>query len=261
MKLLGSILVLTGVMYGLQDFFRRAPAWVSLATFSVMPLALTPYWISIHQDVGVFPWIKLYSIVLSVSWLTALRATSLGRHKRPVIGLVGLLALNVIEAMALDATGGHFAHWLVFLTGALLLATLPSPKGCKIAEANHGEYLYPAMTRAWVVEYSVWNWTFLYLNFPIIAGQHVAVLGAALIVGVLEPQRWLQARGHSLATSLLLMATFPNAMLKGFDTTHWNTPWRENLASSLCVLLAIAITLRWLFAGRKADKGVLETHT
>ena len=253
-----SILLFTAVMYGIQEAFRRVPAWVSLVTFSILPIVLTPYWLVMHQDVGVFPWLKLYTMVVSVSWLTALRGTKLGKHRRGAMGLIGLLVLNIVEALTLDATGGHLSHWLVMLAGALMLITLPSVKGasCRATNGSSGEFLYPGMTRRWVIEYTVWNWTFLFLNFPIIAGQHAAVLGAALIVGMMEPQRWLQARGHTLAASLLLMATFPNFMVHGFDTTLWHTPQREAVASLLCVVVVVAIasTVRWPI-GRRTSFG------
>lgn len=254
MILVFQIIAFLVVMLIAQEAFRRLPAWVALVAFTVLPVLMTPYWLSLHRDVGVFPWTKLYSLVVSVSWLTALRTMKLGKRRKPVVGLVFLLAVNIVEAVAVDAVGGHLAHWLVMLSGILLLVTLPSPRGAHMEPLrDDSEYLYPAMSRGWVVEYTIWNWSFLFLNFPIVVAQQTSVLLASLIVGLICPARWLEARGYSLATSLLLMATFPAVMLGRFDATWWRTPWREDVVSILCIVIAVATTMRSMRTKQHSD--------
>lgn len=246
------IFLLTVVMLFLQEAFRRLPAGFALAAFTILPIVLTPYWLSLHRDVGLFPWTKLYTLVVSVSWLTALRMLNIGRRRKPILGLIFLLVVNIFEAVAVDALGGHLAHWLVMLSGILLVVSLPSPQsahmepllGGKDAPKRNCEFIYPSMTRRWVIEYTVWNWSFLFLNFPIVVAQQTAVLLASLLVGLICPARWLEARGLSLASSLILMATFPEIMLDRFDATSWRTPWREDVVAILCIAIAVSTTVR-----------------
>jgi hypothetical protein len=132
------------------------------------------------------------------------------------------------------------------LSGILMVLTLPNTAGaCIVSRGSSREFLYPGMTRGWIIEYTVWNWTFVFLNFPIIAGQQLSVLAAALIIGLIEPKRWPQARGHTLAASLLLLFTYPELIIRCFDTTLWHTPQREVVASLLCMMVAIMSSRPW----------------
>jgi hypothetical protein len=72
--------------------------------------------------------------------------------------------------------------------------------------------------------------TFVYLNFPFIAGYQLATLPAALIVDMIRPLLWLQVRGYTLGVSLLILFTCRDPLLRWTDTSHWTDPDHEDLS-------------------------------
>jgi hypothetical protein len=249
MELLFTLIALTLLLIAAQEILRRAGKWTAWSLFIGLPIVLTPYWVGYNSNLGVFPWVKLYTILFSVSWLTALRFTALGERPWARFCILILLVVNIAEALVLDAVGGHLAHGLVLLSGILLIVTLPKPlTAIQIDVAGpHRDLQYDGMTRTWILEYTAWNAAFVYLNFPIIAGYQLATLSASLVVGLIHPPRWLQVRGYTLGVSLMLIPTFRDPLLLWTDTSHWTRPDREDLASAVCLGIAAGYTYRYFF--------------
>ncbi len=172
------------------------------------------------------PWVKLVGLQISACWLTVLRFTALGRSRWALGIMFLLLPFNMLEAVAQDAFGGHLAHYLMVLTGIVLILSVPHPMwGIRIDTADHNRELrYVGMTRTWIAVYTLWNWAFVYLNYPAIAGHQLAVLAAAFLVGMAEPSRWLQSRVFTLATDVLVLPTVPGMSVSFTDTSHWASP-------------------------------------
>lgn len=258
MRLAVHLVTLTVLLYLVQEGFRRAGRWVAWGVFLGLPLILTPYWLKSNlNQVGVFPWVKLYTILVSVSWLTALRFTSVGRWRWALDTTFLFLVFNILEAVTQDLFGGHLAHFLLASTGFLLILTLPAPiHAIRIAiSSRHRDLHYEGTTRGWIVGYTLWNWAFLYLNLPAIAGHQLAVLGSAFVVGMLDPRRWLQARAYTLAADLLLLFTFPQFFLRLSDTSHWTTPYREDFAAGACLIIMTVYAVRFFLNRREARRG------
>ena len=214
--------------------------------FVAVPVILTRHWFSTNVGVGLFPWVKLYSIIVGVLLLTALRFTQLGRYRWALAALFLMLPLNIMEAVAKDLYGTHLAHALVALTGVLLIIAVPHPvRAIRIDDSSaHRDLVYDGMSRTWIAAYSLWNWTFVYLNFPSIAGHQAAVLAAAMVIGMVEPRRWLQARAFTLAPDLIMLATFPRFFVSLTESTYWATPRRENVAAGICLLAGLLYAVR-----------------
>lgn len=241
-----SLFAVAGVLFLAQDVFRRSGRWVAWGAFLGLPLVLLPYWIwqgqvGVYRGTGLFPWVKLASLLFSASWLTALRFTAVGRSPWARGLMFLLLPLNMLEAITQDSFGGHLAHYLIGIMGILLIVAVPHPlRAIRIDTTGpYRDLQYVGMTRPWIIGYTLWNWAFVYLNFPEIAGHQLAVLTAALLVGLADPGRWLQARTFTLATDLLVIATFPKVVIPLTDTAHWATPARENIAAVLCLAVGI----------------------
>lgn len=252
MPLFLRLSALGAILFAVQALFRRAGPWPAWAVFVALPIALTPFWFRTNPAIGLFPWVKLYTILLSVNWITALRFTTLGERPWARFGMYLLLVVNIIEACTQDFFGEHLAHYLVLLSGVLLILQLPNPCRAISIDAENGrrELLYRGLTREWCVEYTLWNWAFVYLNYPAIAGRQFAVLAAALLVGLGDPRRWLQARGYTLAAELMLLPTLPNSVIPPTDTSSWSSPYRENVVAAICVLLIAVEGVRLLRARR-----------
>ena len=69
------------------------------------------------------------------------------------------------------------------------------------------------MTRGWIVGYTLWDWVFIYSNYPSIAGQHLGVFGVSLVVGLFQPERWIQVRTYTLATWFLLASAILGSLV------------------------------------------------
>jgi hypothetical protein len=220
MYVLFQIVAVTIFLLLTQGALRRANQWVIGSLFLWLPLALTPYWIEMN-DLGPFPWFKFYTVFSCVSWGAALRFTSLGNRAWARSTIPLLLAANILEAVIVDLVGHGSAHVLNAAAGLLLIATLPYGDGMRIDPAGgYRDMLYGTSLR-WVIGYTLWNWTFVYLNYPALAGHHVAVLAAALIVALLNPRRWLQTRAATLGVNLLCSATSFGGMIAWLDTSAW----------------------------------------
>lgn len=245
MSLALYLVLLAAVLWLCQELLRRANKWIAWGIFLVLPLVLIPYWrhlseSGIYAGRGMFPWVKLASLQLAVSWLTALRFTRLGQSRGARALMFLLLPINMFEAVTLDLHGGHLAHWLLAGSGLLLIIAVPHPLWA-IRVDEHGPWrdlLYVGMTRTWIVGYTLWNAAFVYLNFPEIAGHQLAVLAAPLVVGMRRPALWLQARGFTLGVDLLLMATFPELLFPLLDSASWATPGREDYVALGCLFYA-----------------------
>lgn len=228
-----------------QELFRRAGKCVAWGVFLISPLVLAPYWvwlgrIGAYTGVGVFPWVKVISLQVGACWLTTLRFTALGRSRWALGSLFLMLPLNMLEAVIQDAFGGHMAHYLLVLSGILLVLSVPHPMwAIRIETADHSRDLrYIGMTRTWIGAYTLWNWAFVYLNYPAIAGHQLAVLASAFVIGMADPSRWLQSRTFTLAADLLVLATFPQVLVPFTDTSHWLSPNRENVVAGACLAMA-----------------------
>ena len=76
MRLALDVVALTLVLLMVHEGLRRAGKWVAWCVFLAVPVALTPHWVSVNAF-GLFARVKLYTILFSACWLTALRFTAL----------------------------------------------------------------------------------------------------------------------------------------------------------------------------------------
>ena len=208
MQTLVQIVVVTILWLLAYEAFRRAGKWVSWGLFFLVPLALTPYWFAVNSF-DLFWWVKSYSVYFCIVWGTALRFTSLGERPWACNTIHLLLAGNILEAIAVDVLETGLAHTLNASAGLILIATLPyGSDSSRIDSAGRYRDLHSGTSLRWIVGYTIWNWTFVYLNYPSLSGHHTAVLAAGLIVAAIDARRWTQARACTLGLNLLVSATF-----------------------------------------------------
>jgi hypothetical protein len=200
------------------------------------------------NDLGPFSWFKYYTVFFCVCWGTALRFTSLGHRAWARSTIPLLLAVNIFEAVALDICGHGSAHALNAGAGLLLIATLPyGPDSTRIHSDGGCCDLHYQTSRAWVIGYTLWNWTFVYLNYPALTGHHTAVLAAGLIVTMIEPLRWGQTRASTLGVSLLFTATFYNGMVAWMGTSTWFDEQVGIVAAGFALMFMVGCAVQfWL---------------
>jgi hypothetical protein len=215
------VLLMTLVYYVVQDWLGSARLPVLWTIFLLVPLALTPYWFATNSF-DLFAWVKIYSVMFCVCWAGWLRFTAMGDKPWLRRSIPLLLVANILEALIVDLQGHGVAHILNALAGMLLIATVPLSIGdTHVDRASRHQTLRYNVPLAWICGYSAWNWTFVYLNYPALTGHHTAVLSAALIVGIIDPQRWLQARAATLGANLILFATSYSGTIAVSDATTW----------------------------------------
>ncbi len=229
-------------LWGIQELQRREPRFV-VVCFIALPILLTPYWARVYHT-DLFHWVKIFSVIAGVLWFTALRYTRLGKQRWAYYGVLFILAANILEAVLQDLSGGHLAHYLNAAAGILLIVTLFGR--LETIQVNTQSRIrdleWGSMTLAWVIGYTIWNWTFVFLQYPWNAGKHIAVLGAALIVGLMDPKRWLQARAFTLGTYLMFLFSFPTFVEAAADTSAWSTSTTELLAAGLSIAFMVVYT-------------------
>jgi hypothetical protein len=237
-----TVLALTAALFLIQDVLGRVGPWAIAGLYLAAPVALSAYWFRVN-DFGPFPWIKVYTVLFCACYGTVLRFTALVNRASARFIITGLLALNILEATALDLIGGSLAHALNALAGLVLVATQPRSSHAVRIETARRELHYD-LSRLWVLGYTVWNWTFVYLNYPELSGHHTAVLLSALIVGLADPRRWLQARAYTLGSIFIAQCTFFPFLLGQLETSNWSDTRLELIAAGAALVVALGCAAR-----------------
>lgn len=252
------IIALTLVYFSVQELLRRCRLRILWGMFLVLPILLTPFWF-FTNNFDLFLWIKIYSIMFCVSWGSWLRFTRAGDNPWLRRTIIWLLAANIFEALVLDIFGRGIAHNLNAVAGILLLATMPwSTESACIDRASNNQDIRFDLSLSWIVGYTLWNWVFVFLNYPVLAGHHIAVLLAALIVAMIDPQRWLQTRAATLGINLIFLATSYPGTIAVSDATSWIDEYSAQIAASISLLWTLAHTLLNFDLARAFEK--LRSH-
>lgn len=195
-----------------EEIFHRYPRF-SLAFFSIASIILFPCWVLLVGVEDWFAWMKVLSIASGIIVLSLLRTTKLGGNAKLVMWTTyAFLAVNILEATVRDAIVGNVANYLNAAAGFLLIVTLEKLRTIHIdKKGGHRDLLWDGMTFPWIVGYTLWNWTFVYLNFGFQSSvMHIAVLGAAFVVVFRNKDRWLQARAFTLGMYFILFHSLPH---------------------------------------------------
>lgn len=219
MPVFAKILLVTLALLAGQELLRRGGRWLAFLVFLVLPAALTPYWCAADMF-DWFQWVKGYSVFLSAAWVAVLRSTRLGERPWARATIPLLLAANMLEAIARDASAGGAAHLLNAAAGVILVAAVPFGSTRTWIDP-HFRDMHSDTSRTWIIGYTMWNGTFVFLSYPQFFGHHIAVLAASLAVGLVAPHRWTQARVHTLGLHLLVSASFYPDIFDWLDTKSW----------------------------------------
>lgn len=197
------------VLILLNEIFRRFKK-ISIIFYFVLPIVLIPLWSSYGVTYW-FKWVKVYSVVLASVWFILMRFTKLGNYKFAKLIAALFLAVNIGEAVTQDFSMGYLPNVLNGIAGVLSIATLFY--GWKEMEADNSkekDLIWSKMTLFWIIAYDIWNWVFVYLNFPGSAsGQFMVLLSCTIPAIFIKKGTWLQARGFTLAAWFMYYFTFP----------------------------------------------------
>lgn len=237
-----TIVGLTSVMLVFHACLRRCRLSTLWLVFGIVPTLLAPAWAWAH-DLDFFVWIKLLSVFGGLSWAAWLRFTGAGRVCLFRSAVPWILLANVGEAMTVDLLTPTPGHQLNVVAGLLLMLTIPfNRQSVRIDEASACRDLHFDLPISWIVGYTLWNWSFVMLNYPAYAGHHLAILLAAMVVGWVYPQLWLQARAATLGLNLLVYATNPQCLLSIHDARAWSNDWVNVTAPAMaCIWMLVCV--------------------
>jgi hypothetical protein len=258
MRFGADLFTLAIFLFVLQEWLRRKGKGIAWGLYLALPVLLTPTWVQGESTAlcrqfdnpVYFCWLKLYSVSIAASWFTWLRFTPYKDRKWMQYVSMLILPVNMLEAIVQDLFAGQLHQYLNAAAGILLVVSLPfSRQAFQLTIRGDCHDLdWEGTSRLWIAGYSIWNWVFIYYTFPVIAGQHLAVLGAAFAVGMIEPRRWLQARTYSLAVALFLLFTFPSFLVSRMGTVEWSNVGGTFLGVSISLGFAVFITVRLAYS-------------
>ncbi len=200
--------VILFVLMALNELFRRYK-WPTVIFYFVLPIALIPLWSS-HEVTYWFKWVKLYSVVFASVWFTLIRYTKVGNKNYAKFIAAAFLAVNIAEAVTQDFSMGYLANTLNAIAGVLSIITLSGYKGIHADNSKEKDMVWPAMTTFWIIAYDIWNFVFVYLNFPGSAATQFLVLLSCTIPSLfIKKGTWLQARAFTLAAWFMYYFTSP----------------------------------------------------
>jgi hypothetical protein len=200
-------LLLLALLVAVNEFARRF-RWAAIAFFFVLPLALIPVWLSSGIE-DWFRWVKLVSVILACVLLCLMRFTPIGGKAWARFAIMLVLAGNILEACAQDASSGEGWNWLNAAAGLLSVLSLTGWKRIAADASRERDIIWAGLDWPYVIAYTVWNWTFVYFNFPEYGFVHAAVLLAPIIMNARKGGTWGQTRAFTLATWMMFEFTFP----------------------------------------------------
>lgn len=234
--------ILLAIALFIFNHLIRKNKYLAFGIFAFLPIVLTPLWISIFSG-SVFVWVKIYSLIVGALWILLLRFTSIKNQRWGYWVMWSLLLVNILEAIITDAFANNFLNYLNLISGLLLVLTIdPVTKVYIDKKSKSKDLLWPSLSFSWLVGYSIWNLTFVYLNFPEIVLRHVVLLAIPLVVAYYFRGSWIQTRAFTLAAYFMFAFTFPD-FVSGFNTPNIHLELVGVVLASLSVAYMVALAI------------------
>lgn len=198
----------------LNELFRKYK-WPTFAFYIIIPFLVIPLvaYLGYTEVSYWFKWVKLYSVVFAAIWFSFMRYSNLGFLKFARFIAAAFLAVNIAEAVGQDFSMGFVANILNAIAGILSIITLTGWKDIQIDHSKERDLVWPAMTTLWIIAYDIWNFVFVYLNFPGSAANQFMVLLSCTIPSLfIKKGTWLQARAFTLAAWFMYYFISPSAV-------------------------------------------------
>lgn len=255
-----SIVLSLIVMLLLNELFRHVK-WSGFIFFIGFSAGLS---LLVWPNQGIvywFKWAKLYSVVSASIFFLFMRFTKIHQYRFAKFFCVIFLGVNIAEAALQDLTMGFTPNILNGVAGVLsILTCYYGWKGIKADDSPQQDMIWPQMTTLWIIAYDVWNFVYVYLNFPASASAQLMVIIAATIPALfIKKGTWLQARAYTLAAWFMFYFTFPEF----YERNLWVFPRNDTFTYSLAALSLILniMCVVQLVAFYKATKGKTDAVT
>ena len=155
-------------------------------------------------DVQLFTWVKIFTLAVSMAVLVARRAATGSRATFLSRVIVGILALNILEAVAADVAS---AAWWNALAGGLLVATQPGAPAVGTRKLKGRVAVTYDLPWSWLLAYTGWNLAVVCMHYPPRWIDHMAVLTSPMVAVLWMRDRrcWLEARAFTLGVFINLV--------------------------------------------------------
>ncbi len=276
-----AVVGLMGALIALNEIARRNK-WVGILVFTLLPLLL-----ALGVTLGLlgsptgktwFGWVKVVSALAGVYGFMAIRYTKLGSTRFAFVFPGAILALNIAEAVyrelqifftvttpTVDAGGiliqGGIWNVLNATAGLLCILTLTGFGGIAVSKDKSKDMVWPDMTWAYIVGYTLWNFTYVFnciSNRSMYAG--FAILAAALISELLFKRgAWLQHRAQILSLYAIFSLSVDFQSIDAFKVLPIYEANRMMALSTVSLIFNLGVMAYILFFMVKGKKNPL-TH-
>lgn len=201
------------------------------------PLLLTGLFLHVvafgQVDIYLFTWIKVFSLIIGVMWINAMRFTRFGSSHIGRKGIWFILAANIFEAGLTDVISGY---WVNGLCALALIASQASWREVSIATVTTRDLEWQ-LGCSWIVGYSLWNFAFVYRYYSEHFSDHIAIVGVPLLWLLVAPRVWFQQRGYILSLYALAIIVFE---------AGYKLPWPEPVGSFSPTVYWALCTAAWV---------------
>lgn len=256
--------VVFGLLIGLNEFVRSSK-WASVLMFMVVPIVLTPIWLSMGDAelTSWFHWVKVYSALAGSLIYMVIRFTDYHKKHRWYLILVpAILAINILEAVIREFQVGILGfdgivdgmqyisggwNYVNGVAGILNLLLICGWFGIFATSGKKKDMLWPDQTKLWIIAYGAWNIAYVYACAPGNAFYSGVALNIAATVPALlwAKGTWMQNRAQTLTFWMMWVMTVPHFFAVGstFNVSVSYNPaanWTIALISlALNVVLAV----------------------
>lgn len=232
------LIVLAGI--GIHELFRRLPIHFSLAFFGVLPIILTILWIHImdQENHDWMTWIKIYLALIALNLINVSR-WKYKNNKFMFKAIYVFVIVNLVLPISrfyVIIDNKIIATMMTISTICLCLA-LPNFRFMEVQKDSSRDFCWD-IPYFWIIAYTLWNWSVVYLLFPPLSGNQTAMLLAPLLVAIKNKKLYVQARAYSFSFYLIMCFTIPsveNMLL----TPEWNHIAIQWIAASVVLIYSL----------------------
>lgn len=251
--------IVLGTLMGLNEIIR-ASKWGSIAIFMIVPLLLTPIWLTMESEItSWFTWIKVYSALAGSIIYMVIRFTDYHKkHPWYLVLVPAILAINIAEAVLREFQVGHAGfngmvdgmqyisggwNYVNGAAGILNILLICGWVGIFASTGKRKDMLWPDQIRLWIIAYGIWNIAYVYSCAP----GNAFYSGVALNISATIPAlfwakgTWMQNRAATLSFWMMWVMTFPYFFATG---STFNVAPSYNPAANWSIsILALALNL------------------
>ena len=199
-----SFLIILSIIY---QVFKTSKGF-TLLFFILTPLIVTPLWMT-YESLDWFKWVKAYSLAIIIIAITLTKYKKFYSSKKLFNFIYAFLGINIIEALIKDLATLDFVSAINIFIGTVLVISLIG-KDNKIyvdIKSKSKDLITPKLDQHWIIIYTLWNWIYVYGQYPEFALKHIAILAVPFFFELLTKGTWLQARAITLGFHVIFSIT------------------------------------------------------